>query len=68
MGRPVFMGACNGNDTYRDAGIWGWTSESNAILEYWFNVHGDNWTERYKEGCVGMVFGLSYNNGNVIFP
>lgn len=56
-------GLVTGNDTYRDAGIWGWTSESNAILEYWFNVHGDNWTERYKEGCVGMVFGLSYNNG-----
>ncbi len=56
-------GLVTGNDAYRDAGIWGWTSESNAIMEYWFDVHDDIWLPAYNEGCVGMVFGLSYNNG-----
>lgn len=56
-------GLVTGNEKYRDAGIWGWTSEGNAILQYWFDVDDENWMDRYNEGCVGMVFGLSYNNG-----
>ncbi|WP_455718473.1 discoidin domain-containing protein [Anaerosporobacter sp.] len=51
------------NDTYRDAGIWGFTSEVNAIEQYWFNYDNDNWDSDYASGCVGMVWGLGYTNG-----
>ncbi|MBE5958036.1 MAG: carbohydrate-binding protein [Lachnospiraceae bacterium] len=56
-------GLVTGNDKYRDAGIWGFTSEVNAIEQYWFNYDGDCWDEDYTEGCVGMVWGLGYTNG-----
>lgn len=51
------------NEKYRDAGIWGFTSEVNAIEQYWFNYDKDNWDSEYTSGCVGMVWGLGYTNG-----
>lgn len=56
-------GLVTGNDTYKEAGIWGYTSEINAIEQYWFNYDGDTWDESYTPGCVGMVWGLGYTNG-----
>ncbi len=56
-------GLVTGNNTYRDAGIWGFTSEVNAIEQYWFNYDQDNWASDYTSGCVGMVWGSAYTNG-----
>lgn len=47
------------NDTYRDAGIWGFTSEVNAIEQYWFNMDqgtendSNNWAPGYGENVYG---------------
>ncbi|ADQ45030.1 coagulation factor 5/8 type domain protein [Caldicellulosiruptor kronotskyensis 2002] len=56
-------GLVTGNDTYRDAGIWGFTSEVNAIEQYWFNYDQDNWAEDYASGAVGILWGTAYTNG-----
>ena len=56
-------GLVTGNDTYRDAGIWGYTQEVNAIEQYWFDYDGDNWDSAYTSGVVGMLWGSSYTNG-----
>lgn len=56
-------GLVTGNETYKEAGIWGYTSEINAIEQYWFDYDGDTWDDDYGAGCVGMVWGLGYTNG-----
>jgi endo-1,3(4)-beta-glucanase len=56
-------GLVTGNTPYRDAGIWGFTSEVNAIEQYWFNYDQDNWAADYTPGCVGMVWGSAYTYG-----
>jgi hypothetical protein len=56
-------GLATGNNTFRDAGIWGFTSEVNAIEQYWFNYDKDNWASDYDPGCVGMVWGSAYTYG-----
>ncbi|MDD7793351.1 discoidin domain-containing protein [Clostridium sp. 'White wine YQ'] len=56
-------GLATGNNTFRDAGIWGFTSEVNAIEQYWFNYDKDNWASDYDPGVVGMVWGSAYTYG-----
>ncbi|MBR3646150.1 MAG: discoidin domain-containing protein, partial [Lachnospiraceae bacterium] len=51
------------NDKYKNAGIWGFTSEVNAIEQYWFDYDGDIWDEDYTVSYTGMVWGLGYTNG-----
>ena len=52
-------GLVTGNDTYRDAGIWGYTSEVNAIEQYWFNMDAgteldsNNWAPGYGTNVYG---------------
>ena len=52
-------GLVTGNDTYRDAGIWGYTSEVNAIEQYWFNMDAgteldsNNWAPGYGTDVYG---------------
>lgn len=47
------------NDTYRDAGIWGYTSEIDAIEQYWFNMDqgteldSHNWAPGYGVDVYG---------------
>ncbi len=47
------------NKTYRDAGIWGFTSEVNAIEQYWFNMDqgteldSNNWAPGYGTDVYG---------------
>ena len=47
------------NDKYRDAGIWGYTSEVNAIEQYWFNMDegtekdSNNWAPGYGTDVYG---------------
>lgn len=52
-------GLVTGNDQYRDAGIWGFTSEVNAIEQYWFNMDqgteldSNNWAPGYGTDVYG---------------
>lgn len=50
-------------DKYRDAGIWGFTTEGIADQQYWFNIDGDNWDEDYIHGDIGIVYGLAGSYG-----
>ncbi len=56
-------GLATGNAIYRDAGIWGFTLEVNAIEQYWFDYDQDNWAEDYDPGVTGMVWGNAYTYG-----
>ncbi|CAM4522204.1 coagulation factor 5/8 type domain protein [Paenibacillus macerans] len=56
-------GLVTGNDAYRDAGIWGFTTEEKAAEQYWFNYDRDNWAEGYKHATVGHVYGSAYLYG-----
>ena len=56
-------GLATGNNTYRDAGIWGFTLEVNAIEQYWFDYDQDNWASDYDPGVTGMVWGNAYTYG-----
>ncbi|MFB5674109.1 discoidin domain-containing protein [Paenibacillus terreus] len=53
-------GMVTGNNAYRDAGIWGFTTEEKAIEQYWFNYDHDNWTDGYKHAVAGQVYGSAY--------
>lgn len=56
-------GLVTGNDAYRDAGIWGFTTEEKAAEQYWFNYDHDNWVDGYKHATVGHVYGSAYLYG-----
>ncbi|MGV2884259.1 discoidin domain-containing protein [Paenibacillus taichungensis] len=45
---------------FRDAAIYGFTTELKAIEQYWFNYDGDNWLDEWKHASVGQVYGSSY--------
>lgn len=53
-------GMVTGNTAYRDAGIWGFTTEEKAIEQYWFNYDHDNWAQGYKHAVAGQVYGSAY--------
>lgn len=52
-------GLVTGNEKYEEAGIWGYTSEVNAIEQYWFNVDkgtendSHNWAPDYGVNVYG---------------
>ncbi len=52
-------GLVTGNKEYRDAGIWGYTSEVDAIEQYWFNMDegteldSHNWPDDYGTDIYG---------------
>ena len=56
-------GMVTGNNTYRDAGIYGFTTEEKAIEQYWFNYDNDNWVTGYNHGIAGQVYGSAYLYG-----
>lgn len=56
-------GVATANPIYRDAGIWGFTTEEKAIEQYWFNYDHDNWPSDYAHGVVGQVYGSAYTYG-----
>jgi len=56
-------GIVTGNQAYRDAGAWGFTTELRAIEQYWFNYDGDNWIPEYRHGVAGQVWGSAYLYG-----
>ena len=59
-------GLVTGNKKYRDAGIWGYTSEVDAIEQYWFNMDQgtDKDSHNWAPGYGTKVYGDS--NVNVL--
>ena len=49
----------SGNKALRDAAIFGFTTEVNAIKQYWFNYDGDNWPAGYPSKIAGQVYGAT---------
>ncbi|ATB31954.1 glycosyl hydrolase [Melittangium boletus] len=52
-------GVLTGNTSFRDAGIYGFTTELKAVEQYWFNYDGDNWVPQWTHKTVGQVYGSS---------
>ena len=50
-------GVLTDNDTYRDAGVFGFTNEMEAVEQYWFDYDKDNWVEAWPYEVVGQVYG-----------
>jgi endoglucanase Acf2 len=50
------LGQALGDDKMTAAGAMGYAMETRAIMEYWFNIHGDNFSSNYKQPIVGMVW------------
>jgi endoglucanase Acf2 len=59
----ILLGEATGDRLLRDLGIYLFTTELNAINEYWFNVHGDNFPASYPASVVTMVWGGKGANG-----
>ncbi len=53
-------GVVTGNREYRDAAIWGFTTEEKAAEQYWFDYDDDIFLPGYKHKSVGQVYGSSY--------
>lgn len=50
-------GVLTEDDTYRDAGIFGFTNEMEAIKQYWFDYDKDNWLSDWPYEVVAQVYG-----------
>ncbi len=50
-------GVLTENDTYRDAGVFGFTNEMEAVKQYWFDYDKDNWIDAWPYDVVGQVYG-----------
>lgn len=48
-----------GNEEMRVTAIYGFTTELNAIKQYWFNYGGDSFGEFYPYGTLGQLYGAS---------
>jgi endoglucanase Acf2 len=53
----VLLGEAIGDRALRDLGVWLFTTEMNAINEYWFDVRGTNFPANYPASVVTMVWG-----------
>jgi endoglucanase Acf2 len=53
----VLWGEAMGNTAIRDAGIFLYTTEMNAINEYWFDVSGSNFPSGFTRSTASMVWG-----------
>ena len=52
-----WLGQALGDEKMTAAGAMGYAMETRAAMEYWFNIHGDNFSPNYKPPIVGMVWG-----------
>ena len=50
-------GLRSGNNSYRDAGVFGFKNEMEAIKEYWFDYNEENWLEDWPYEVVAQVYG-----------
>ncbi len=59
----ILWGEFTGNREIRDLGVFLYTTEMNAIHEYWFDVHDANHPDTYTPSVVTMVWGGKGANG-----
>ena len=66
-GGMYLLGVALGDDELRDAGIFGWVSESRATAEYWFDRHGEavgadfhTATPDYEAAEVDNLYNIDY--------
>ena len=66
-GGMYLLGVALGDDELRDAGIFGWVSESRATAEYWFDRHGASVGSDYHTGTpdyaaadVDQLYNIDY--------
>ncbi|SET06574.1 glycosyl hydrolase [Paenibacillus sp. NFR01] len=59
----ILWGEATGNTTIRDLGIYLYTTEMNAINEYWFDVSDTNHPASYTPSVVTMIWGGKGANG-----
>ncbi|MBE5957297.1 MAG: hypothetical protein E7254_00330 [Lachnospiraceae bacterium] len=50
-------GVLTDSDVYRDAAIFGFTNEMEAVEQYWFDYDKDNWIDEWPYEVVGQVYG-----------
>lgn len=51
------------NQTYIDAGAYGFTTEMDAVEQYWFDYDEDNWLDEYPFQAAGQIYGASMGYG-----
>ena len=56
-------GEATQNKTYIDAGAYGFTTEMDAIEQYWFDYDEDNWLPDYPFQAAGQIYGASMGYG-----
>ena len=61
VGQYIY-GLVSDNKEFRDTGIYIFTTELQAIKDYWFN-YSDIFIDDYPYGVAGQVWGNSYNYG-----
>ncbi|MFC5467347.1 glycosyl hydrolase [Cohnella suwonensis] len=52
----ILWGDATGNREIRDTGIYLYTTETEAVRQYWFDVDGENFPEGYEFGYAPLVF------------
>ena len=57
------LGQALGDKDMIATGAMGYAIESRATMEYWFNIHGDNWPPQWKHPIAGMVWSGGNNYG-----
>ncbi|EMA59736.1 glycoside hydrolase family 81 [Halorubrum lipolyticum DSM 21995] len=56
----ILWGEQTGDDAIRDAGIYLYTHEIHAALEYWFDVADENLPDAWPYDYAGIVWGRGY--------
>ncbi|MFJ1702463.1 glycosyl hydrolase [Kitasatospora sp. NPDC088346] len=53
----ILYGSATGDTTLRDLGVYLYTTEANAVEQYWFDADRANFPASFGHGTVGMVWG-----------
>ena len=52
----ILLGQALGDRDMLATGVMGYVNESQATMEYWFNVHGDVFPPQWKHPIAGMIW------------
>ena len=52
----ILLGQALGDKDMLATGVMGYVNESQAVMEYWFNAHGDVFPPQWKHPIAGMVW------------
>ena len=55
----ILLGEALGDAELTAAGVMGYSFETRATLEYWFDLHGDVFPKEYRHEAAGMVWSAS---------